>query len=88
MVLRTVAEMQNNVGMTSQIGYFLFISLFGNHFSKIHHKFYENTSLLRKLVQNIIKSVLTVWSFLLMTFFLTTVYNPLFLTEALVINAS
>ena len=34
MVSRTVAEMQNDIGMTSQIGYFIF--LFGHHFNKIH----------------------------------------------------
>ena len=41
-------EMQNDVGMTSQIGYFWFISLFSNHFTKIHYKFDENTSLSKK----------------------------------------
>ena len=35
-MLQTVAEMQNDVAMTSQIDYFRFISLFGNHFTKIH----------------------------------------------------
>ena len=66
MVLRTVTEMQNDVGMRSQIGYFRFISLFGNRFTKIHYKFDENTSLSRKIVQNIIKTtILAVCSFLL-----------------------
>ena len=37
MVLRTVTEMLNDVGMTSQVSYFWFISLFGNHFTKIHN---------------------------------------------------
>ena len=36
MVVQTVTEMQNNVVITSQIVYFRFISLFGNHFTKIH----------------------------------------------------
>ena len=36
MVLQTATEMQNHVVMTSQIVYFRFISLFGNHFTKIH----------------------------------------------------
>ena len=31
-MLQTVAEMQNDVAMTSQIDYFRF----GNHFTKIH----------------------------------------------------
>ena len=34
MVLQIVAEMHNDVGMTSQIVHFRFISLFGNHFIK------------------------------------------------------
>ena len=48
MVLRTVTEMQNDVGMTSQIGYFRFISLFGNYSTKIYYKFDENTSVSKK----------------------------------------
>ena len=48
--MRTVTEMQNDVGMTSQIVYFRFISLFGNNFTKIHNKFDENNSFLRKTV--------------------------------------
>ena len=36
--------MQNDVGMTSQIVYFRFISLFCNNFTKIRYKFDENTS--------------------------------------------
>ena len=36
MVLQTVTKMQNDVVMTSQIVYFRFISLFDNHFTKIH----------------------------------------------------
>ena len=39
MVSRTVTEVQNDVGMTSQIGYSRFISQFGNHFTKIRYKF-------------------------------------------------
>ena len=75
MVLRTVTEMQNDVGMTSQIVYLRFFILFGHHFTKIHYKFDENTSLSfdentslsRKIVQNIIKrTILAVWSFLLL----------------------
>ena len=67
MVLRTVTEMQNDVGTTSQIVYFRFISLFGNNFTKIYYKFDENTSLSRRMVQNIIKTtILAVWSFLLL----------------------
>ena len=41
-LLRNVSEIQNDVGMTSQIVYFLFIFLFVDHFTKIHHKFDEN----------------------------------------------
>ena len=41
---RTVAKMQNDVGMTSQIVYFWFTSLFGNNFTKIRYKFDEKTS--------------------------------------------
>ena len=48
MVLRTVTEMQKDVGMTSQTGYFRFISLFGNHLTKIHNKVDDNTSLQKK----------------------------------------
>ena len=67
MVWRTVTEMQNDVGMTSQIVYLRFFILFGHHFTKIHYKFDENTSLSRKIVQNIIKrTILAVWSFLLL----------------------
>ena len=44
MVLRTVTEMQNDVGMRSRIGYFRFISLFGYRFTKIHYKFQEKSS--------------------------------------------
>ena len=67
-VLRTVTEMQNDVGMTSQNDYFrVFFPLFGHHFTKIHYKFDENTSLSRKMVQNNIKTtILAVWSFLLL----------------------
>ena len=41
LVLQTVTEMQNDIGMTSEINivYFWFISLFGNHFTKIQYKF-------------------------------------------------
>ena len=49
-MLRTVAKMQNDVGMTSQIVYFQFISLFGNNFAKIRYKFDEKTSFSRKMV--------------------------------------
>ena len=54
-MLRTVAEMQNDVGMKSQIDYFRFISLFGNNFTKIRYKFDEKTSFSRKMVYNVIK---------------------------------
>ena len=67
LMLRTVTEMQNDVGMTSQIVYFRFISLFGNNFTKIRYKFDENTSLSKQMVQNIMKTTLSaVWSFLLL----------------------
>ena len=49
LMLRTVTEMQNDVGMTSQTVYFRFISLqFGNNFTKIRCKFDENSSFSRK----------------------------------------
>ena len=54
-VLRTVTEMQNDVLITSEAVYYLFISLFGNNFTMIRYKFDENTSLSKKMVQNIIK---------------------------------
>ena len=68
MVLQIVAEIHNDVRMTSQIVHFRFISLFGNHFIKIKNtKNLMRTSLSRKMVQNIIKTViLAVWSFLLL----------------------
>ena len=44
MILRTVAKMQNDVGMTSQVVYCRYISLFGNYFTKIRYKFDEKTS--------------------------------------------
>ena len=47
-MLRTATETQNNVGRTSRIVYFRYISLFGNNFTKIRYKFDENTSLSRK----------------------------------------
>ena len=50
MMLRTVAKMHNDVGMTSQIVYFRFISLFDNNFTKIRYKFDEKTSFSRKMV--------------------------------------
>ena len=50
LMLRTVAKMQNDVGMTSQIVYFQFVSLFGNNFTKIRYKFDEKTSFSRKMV--------------------------------------
>ena len=66
-MLRTVAKMQNDVGITSQIVYFRFIFLFGNNFTKIRYKFDERTSFSRNMVQNVIKrTVLAVWSFLLL----------------------
>ena len=40
--------MQNDVGMTSQIVYFRFISLFGNNFTKIRYKFDEKTSFFKE----------------------------------------
>ena len=43
MILQTFAQMQNDVGMTSQIDNYRFISLFGNNFTKIPYKFDENT---------------------------------------------
>ena len=49
-MLRTVAKMQNDVGMTSQIVYFRFISLFGNNFTKIRYKFDEKISISEKMV--------------------------------------
>ena len=49
-MLRTVAKMQNDVGMTSQIVYFRFISLFGNNFTKRRYKFDENISFSEKMV--------------------------------------
>ena len=49
-MLRTVAKMQNDVGMTSQIVYFRFISLFGNNFTKIRYKFDEKISFSEKMV--------------------------------------
>ena len=65
--LPTDTEVQNDIGMESQIVYFRFISLFGNHFTKIHYTFDENISLSRKMVQNIIKTtILAVWYFLLL----------------------
>ena len=48
LILRTATEMQNDLGMTSQIVYFRFISLFGNNFTKICYKFDENTSFQEK----------------------------------------
>ena len=42
-MLRTVAKMQNDVGIASQIDYFRFISLFGNNFTKIRYKFDAKT---------------------------------------------
>ena len=39
-----VTEMQNDVGMTSKVVSFRFISLFGNNFTKTRYKFDENTS--------------------------------------------
>ena len=54
-VLQTVTEMQNGVEMTSKTVYFRSVSLFGNHSTKIHYKFHENTALSRKMLQNIIK---------------------------------
>ena len=48
LMLQTVAKMQNDVRMTSQIVYFRFISLFGNNFTKIRYKFDEKTSFSRK----------------------------------------
>ena len=66
-VLRTVIEMQNDVEMTSPIVFFRFISLFGNHFTKMYYKFDEKTSISRKMPQNIIKTTtLAIWSFLLL----------------------
>ena len=50
LMFRTVDKMQNDVGMTSQIVYFRFISLFGNNFTKMHYKFDEKTSFSRKMV--------------------------------------
>ena len=50
LMFRTVDKMQNDVGMTSQIVYFRFISLFGNNFTKMHYKFDEKTSFSRKIV--------------------------------------
>ena len=50
LMLQTVAKMQNDVGMTSQIDCFRFISVFGNNFTKIRCKFDEKTSLSGKLV--------------------------------------
>ena len=49
-MLRTVTEMQNDVGMTLVIVYFRIISLFGNNFTKTLYQLDENTSLSRKLV--------------------------------------
>ena len=67
MMLRTVAKMHNDVGMTSQIVYFRFISLFDNNFTKIRYKFDEKTSFSRNMVSNVIKrTILAVWSFLLL----------------------
>ena len=48
-MLRTVTEMQNDVGMMSQIVYFRIISLFGNNFTKICYKFDENTFFSKKI---------------------------------------
>ena len=48
MVLRTVTEMQNDVGLMSQIVIFQFIFMFPNHFTKMHYNFYENTSISKK----------------------------------------
>ena len=50
LMLRTVAKMQNDVGMTSQIVYFRFISLFSNNFTKIRYKFDEKISFSEKMV--------------------------------------
>ena len=49
-MLQAVAKMQNDVGMTSEIVYFRFISLFGNNFTKIRYKFDEKTSFSGKMV--------------------------------------
>ena len=47
-MLQTATETQNNLGMTSRILYFRYISLFGNNFTKLRYEFDENTSLSRK----------------------------------------
>ena len=66
-MLRAVAKMQNDVGMTSEIVYFWFISMFGNNFTKIRYRFDEKTSFSRKMVKNVIKmTILAIWSFLLL----------------------
>ena len=78
LVLQTVTEMQNDIGMTSEINivYFWFISLFGNHFTKIQYKFDENASVSRKMSPNILKTIiLTVWPFLLLLPYRATVYK-------------
>ena len=49
-MLRTVAKMQNDVEMTSQIDYLRFIPLFGNNFTKIRYKFDEKTCFSRKML--------------------------------------
>ena len=48
LMLRTVAKMQNDVEMTSQIFSFWFISLFGNNFTKIRYKFDVKTSFFKE----------------------------------------
>ena len=54
LMLQTVAKMQNDVEITSQIVYFQFISMFGNKFTKIRYKFDEKT-FFKENGQNVIK---------------------------------